>query len=79
MAERLEEESFGRCDAAPQFFANCELNDFIEANMDDLHGTRPRLPLEQIQAHLSQKIRSIFYEVGTRYEHVKRKRTSVVQ
>ena len=30
MAERLEEQSFHRCDAAPRFFANSELNVFIE-------------------------------------------------
>ena len=29
MAERLEEQSFDRCDAVPQFFANYELDVFI--------------------------------------------------
>ena len=43
MAERLEEQSFDRCDAAPQFFANYELDVFSEVYMDDFHGTRLRL------------------------------------
>ena len=29
MTERLEEQSFDRCDAAPQFFVNYELDVFI--------------------------------------------------
>ena len=41
MAERLEEQSFDRCHAAPQFFANYELDVFVEVHMDDLHGTGP--------------------------------------
>ena len=34
MAERLEEQSFDRCDAAPQFFANYKLDVFIALHMD---------------------------------------------
>ena len=53
MAERLEEHSFYMCDAAPQFFANYELDVFIEVHMDDLHGTRPRPALDLVQTNLS--------------------------
>ena len=59
MAERLEEQSFDRCDAAPQFFANYELDVFIEVHMDDLHGTGPRLALDLVQTNFSQKIRRV--------------------
>ena len=41
MAQRLEEQSFDRCDASPQCFANYELDVFVEVHMDDLHGTGP--------------------------------------
>ena len=57
MAERLEEQSFDRCDTAPRFFTNHELEVFIEVHMDDLHGTGPRLSLVLVQTNLSQKIR----------------------
>ena len=68
--ERLERPSFDRCDAAPQLFANCELDVFIEVHMDDLHGTRPRLALEQMSKQTSHR-KSVFKiwtvnEVGTR-------------
>ena len=33
MTERLEEQSFDRCDAAPQFFANYELDVFIDRDL----------------------------------------------
>ena len=75
--QRLEEQSFDRCDAAPQFFANYELDVFIQVHKDDLHGTGPRLALEQIQANLSQRIPCSIWtvtEVGTRYEHLERER-----
>ena len=39
MAERLEEQSSDRCDAAPQFFANYELDVFIEVLDRDLRWT----------------------------------------
>ena len=48
MAQRLEEQSFERCDAAPQFFANYELDVFVEVHMDDLHGTGPTLALDLV-------------------------------
>ena len=35
-----EENLVERCDAAPLFFANNELNVFIEVHMDDLNGNR---------------------------------------
>ena len=75
MAERLEEQSFDRCDAAPQFFANCELDVFIE-----VHGRSPwhwTETLDLVQTNLSQKIRFKIwteYEVGMKYEHLKRER-----
>ena len=56
MADRLVEQSFDRCDAAPQFFANYELDVFIEV-MADLHGTGPGPALDLVQTNLSQKIR----------------------
>ena len=77
MAEHFEEQSFDRCDAAPQVCANYELDVFIEVHMGDLHGTGPRRALEQIRANLSQEIRYKFRtvnEVGTRYQHLKRER-----
>ena len=57
MAEHLEEQSFDRCDAAPQIFATFELDVFIEVHMDDLHGTGPRPALNLVQTNLSQKVR----------------------
>ena len=52
MIERLEEQSFERCDAAaPQMFADYELDVFMEVHMDDPHGTRPGLALEQIHSN----------------------------
>ena len=57
MTARLEEQSFDRCDAAPQCFANCELDVFIEVRMDDVHGTRLRTALDLVQTNVSQKIR----------------------
>ena len=75
--QSLEEQSFDRCDAAPQFFANYELDVFIQVHKDDLHGTGPRLALEQIQANFSQRIPCNIWtvtEVGTRYEHLERER-----
>ena len=30
----------GRCGAVPKFFANCELDVFLEVHMGDLHSTR---------------------------------------
>ena len=56
---RLEEQSFDRCEAAPQFFANYELDVLIEVHMDDLHGTGPKLALDVLQTNLSQTIRFI--------------------
>ena len=76
MAERLEEQSFDRCDA-PQCFANYELDVCSEVHMDDLHGTGPRFALDLVQTNLSQKIRFkiwTVYEVGMKYEHLKRER-----
>ena len=49
MADCLEEQSFDRCDAAPQFLTNYELDVFIEVHMDDLHGSGPRLALDLVQ------------------------------
>ena len=74
-AGRLEEQSFDRCVAAPQFFANSELDVFIEVHKDDLHGTGARLALDFVQTNLSQKILFKIWtvnEVGMRYEHLKR-------
>ena len=34
MAEHIDEQRFGRCDAAPQLFANVELVVFIEVHME---------------------------------------------
>ena len=56
MAERQEEQSFDRCDAAPQFLAIYELDVFMEAHMDDLHGTGPKPALDRVQTNLSQKV-----------------------
>ena len=50
---------------------------FIEVHTDDLHGTGPRPALDLVQTNLSQKIRFkiwTVYEVGMRYEHLKRER-----
>ena len=74
MAERIEEQSFDRCDAASQLFANVELAFFIEVHMDDLHGIRQRPTLDLIQTNFSQKDHFkiwTVYEVRMRYEHVK--------
>ena len=51
MAARLEEQSFDRCDAAPQFRVDYELAVFIQLHMDDLRGAVPRLAVEQIQTN----------------------------
>ena len=77
MAERIEAQSFDRCDAAPQFFANYDLHVFIKGHMDDLRGTGPRPALELVQTNLSQTIRFkiwTVYEVGMKYENLKRER-----
>ena len=74
MAERIEEQSFDRCDAASQLFANVEVAFFIEVHMDDLHGIRQRPTLDLVQTNFSQKDHFkiwTVYEVGMRYEHVK--------
>ena len=65
MAERLEEQSFDRCDAAPQFFANYELDVSIEVHMDELHGAGPRLAVDLVHTNLSHKIR---FKIWTVYE-----------
>ena len=73
IAERLEEQSVDRCDAAPQFFANYELDVFIEVHMDDLHGTGPRPALDLIQTNFSQKMLVKIWtvnEVGVRTSSV---------
>ena len=77
MAEFREEQGFDWCDAAPQFFANCELDVLIEVHMEDLQGTGPRHALDLVQTNLPQKIRFkiwTVYEVDTKYEHLKRER-----
>ena len=74
MAERLEEQGIDRCEAAPQFFANFELDTFVEVHMDDLHGTRPKPVMDLV---LSRTIRFKVWtvnEVDTWYEHLKRER-----
>ena len=73
LAERQEEQSF----AAPQFFANYELDVFSEVHTDDHHGTGLGPALDLDQASLSQRIRIKIWtvnEVGMRYEHLKRER-----
>ena len=42
MAEHLAEQSFDRCEAAPQFFLNYALHISIGVHMDDLHGIGPK-------------------------------------
>ena len=77
MAERFEEQSFDRCDAAPQFFANYELDVSIEVHMDELHGIGPRLAVDLVHTNLSHKIRFTIwtvYEVDMKYEHFQRER-----
>ena len=77
MAERLEEQSCDKCDAEPQFFANYELDVFIEVHMDDLHGTGPGPALDLVQANLALKIRFKSWtmnEVGMKYAHFMRER-----
>ena len=54
---RFEGHSFDRCDAAPQFFANYELDVFIDFHMDDLRGTGRRLAMDLVQTNLSRKVR----------------------
>ena len=65
MADRLEDQSFDKCDAAPQFVANCELGILIEVHMDELHGTGPRPALNLVKTYLSHKIR---FKIWTVYE-----------
>ena len=73
MAERFEEQSFGRCDVSPQFFLQILSWMFFKlVHMDDLHGTEPRPALDLVQTTLSQIWK--VYEVGMRYEHLKRER-----
>ena len=62
--------------AAPQFSANYELEVFIEVHMDDLidttetcAGLGPNQPFTEIRF----KIWTV-YEMGMRYEHLKRER-----
>ena len=46
-------------------------------HMDDLHGTGPKPALDLVQTNFSQKVRFkvwTVYEIGIRYEHLKRKR-----
>ena len=77
MAEHLAEQSFDRCEAAPQFFVNYALDVSIGVHMDDLHGFGPKLALDLVRINLSQTIRfkvRTVYEMGMRYEHLKRER-----
>ena len=77
MAEHLAEQSFDRCEAAPQFFVNYALDVSIRVHMDDLHGTGPKPALDMVRINLSQTIRFTVrkvYEMGMRYEHLKRDR-----
>ena len=77
MSERLEDQSFDRCDAAPQFFAYYELDFSFEVHVYDLHGTGPRLALDLVQTNFSQKICFKIWtlnEVGVRYERLERER-----
>ena len=57
MAERLEEQSFDRCDAAPHFFSDYELDVFMEVHTDDLQLIRFGPVLDLTRANFSQKIR----------------------
>ena len=75
MAEHLAEQSFDRCEAAPQFFVNYALDVSVEEHMDGLHGTGPKMALDLVRINLSQTIRSkvrTVYEMCMRYEHLKR-------
>ena len=56
-AECLEEQSFDRCEAAPQFFVNYALDVSIEVHIDDLHDTGPKPALDLVRTNLSQTIR----------------------
>ena len=72
--ERLEEQSFDRCEAAQQFFLNSALDGYTEVHIDDLHGTGPK---PAIDTDLSRMIRFKVWtvnEVGMEYEHLKRER-----
>ena len=53
MAECLEEQSFDRCEAAPQFFVNYALDISVEVHMDDLHGTGPKPALDLVRVNFS--------------------------
>ena len=57
MAEHLAEQSFGRCEAAPQVFVNYALHVSIGVHMDDLHGTGPKPAVDMVRFNLSQTIR----------------------
>ena len=73
MAERLEEQSFDRCEAALLFFVNYSLDVSVEVHMDDLHGTGPKPALDLVRTNFSQTIRFkvwTVYEIETRYEHL---------
>ena len=73
----LDEQSLDRCEAAPQFFVNYALDVPIEVHMYDLHGNGPKTALDLSRINLSQTIRfnvRTVYEMGTRYEHLKRER-----
>ena len=77
LAERVEEQSVDRCEAAPQFFVNYALDVSMWVHVDDLRGTGPKPPLDLVRANISQTIRFkvwTVYEMGTRYEHLKRER-----
>ena len=65
VVERCEEQSFDRCDVAPQILANYEVDVFIEVHINDLHGTGPRPALELVQTNFSQRIR---FKIWTVYE-----------
>ena len=71
----LEEQRFDICEAAPQFLANYELDVSVEVHMDDLHGIGPKLALELVRINFGLKVRTV-YEMGMRYEHLKRERVS---
>ena len=77
MAEHLAEQSFDRCEAAPQFFLNYALHVSIGVHMDHLHGTGPKTALDLGRINLSQTIRftvRTVYDINMRYEHLKRER-----
>ncbi|CAK0797434.1 unnamed protein product, partial [Prorocentrum cordatum] len=73
-----DEMRMARCEVAPQFFYNSEIEVVVGLHMDDLHMAGPRGALEGFRDELGQRVTfsgGEIHEHGTTYEHLERLRT----